>query len=115
MTDGPGTGRTSVLARLKQDLFPDGCFVIKGPFAAELRFPAYQFAIFNMGCAKHKYLGACGFAEGAISVVHSLQCPAHRSARRHGPIIPPDDMVHLEFGLRKTGPQPHPEVIDIIM
>ena len=106
MTDGPGLKRISILARLKQDLFPDGCFVIKGPFAAELWRATDKFSVFGMSCTKHKYIGARGFAEGAISVVHSAQCPAHRSARGHGRVIASNEMLHLEFGLWKTGAQP---------
>jgi len=34
-TDSPGRKGISALARLQQDLLPDGCFVIKGPFTAE--------------------------------------------------------------------------------
>lgn len=87
--------RNQILAHLKQDLFPDGSLVIKGPIAAELGRATDKLPIFGMGCAKDKYLGACGFAERAISVMQSVQCPAYRSARWHGCIIPADDMVYL--------------------
>lgn len=35
--------RIPILTSLKQNLFPDGCFVIKGPFAAELRCTTDKF------------------------------------------------------------------------
>ena len=106
MTEGPRTRRTSVLARLKQDLFPDGCFVIQGPFAAKLWRATDEFPVFGVCGAKHKYIGARGFAEGTVTIMCAVQRPSHRSARGHGRVIASNEMLHLEFGLWKTGAQP---------